>query len=61
MATSVADVGIAVILAVGGFAMSPLPAPLVPAVLAAAAVFAVLLDDLKVPLLPRVDIASAEH
>lgn len=61
VATSVADVGIAVILAVGGFAMSPLPAPLVPAVLAAAAVFAVLLDDLKVPLLPRVDIASAEH
>lgn len=59
VASSVADVGIAMTLAVGGFAMAPLPAPLVLAVLAAAAVFAVLLDTLKVPLLQRVGLASA--
>ena len=59
VASSVADVGIATTLAVGGLAMAPLPWPLVLGTLAAAAVFAFALDAVKVPLLRRVGIAPA--
>jgi len=57
VASTVADVGIATTLAVGGFAMAPLPWPLVLGTLAAAAVFAFALDAVKVPLLRHVGIA----
>jgi H+-transporting ATPase len=48
--SSVVDILIAAILAVGGIAMAPLPAVVVAAVLAEAAAFAVILDFVKVPL-----------
>jgi H+-transporting ATPase len=54
--SSVADVLIASTLAVGGIAMTPLPAPVVAGTLAAAVVFAVLLDLVKVPVFRRLRI-----
>ena len=48
IASSVADVGIIATLATGGIQMAPLPVPIAGAVLAAAAVFAVVLDQVKV-------------
>ena len=54
--SSVADIAIASILAVGGIAMIPLPALLVAGTLAAAIVFAVILDLVKVPAFRRLRI-----
>jgi H+-transporting ATPase len=54
--SSIGDVLIASTLAVGGFAMAPLPAWTVIGTLAAAAVFAVLLDLMKVPVFHRLGI-----
>jgi H+-transporting ATPase len=55
-ASSVADILIAAVLAIGGIAMAPLPALVVTAVLAAAMAFAVVLDFVKVPLFRRLQI-----
>jgi H+-transporting ATPase len=55
--SSVADVVIASILAVGGIAMTPLPASVVVSVLAAALAFAFVLDVVKVPVFARLRIA----
>ena len=57
VASSAADILIASTLALGGFAMTPLPAWLIAATLAAAAVFAVVLDLVKVPVFRRLGIA----
>ncbi len=57
IASSAADIAIASILSVGGIAMKPLPLWAVAATLAAAAVFALMLDPLKVPLFRRLRIA----
>jgi H+-transporting ATPase len=54
--SSVSDLLIASSLAVGGYGMSALPASAVAATLAAAVVFAVLLDFVKVPVLRRLSI-----
>ena len=54
--SSAADLLIASTLAVAGIAMTPLPAWVVACTLAAAAVFAILLDFLKVPLFQRLGI-----
>jgi H+-transporting ATPase len=54
--SSAIDIGIAAILAIGGIAMAPLPAPVVGATLAGAAVFAVLLDQIKLPVFARLGI-----
>jgi H+-transporting ATPase len=54
--SSVADIAIASTLAIGGVAMTPLPALLVAGTLAAAAVFAVILDLVKVPAFRRLRI-----
>ena len=48
---------IALTLAVGGIAMTPLPAVVVAGALAAAAVFAFVLDAVKVPVFARLGIA----
>ena len=56
LVSSAADIAIASILAVGGFAMRPLPAPLVLGTFAAAIAFAILLDQVKVPLFRRLGI-----
>ncbi|HUY02212.1 MAG TPA: HAD-IC family P-type ATPase [Rhodocyclaceae bacterium] len=56
--SSVADIAIASTLAVGGFAMSPLPPSVVAGTLAAAAVFAFLLDLVKVPVFARLGISD---
>jgi H+-transporting ATPase len=56
VASSVADILIAAVLAVGGIAMAPLPAVLVAAALAAAMAFAIALDFVKVPLFRRLRI-----
>ncbi len=55
--SSVADLLIASTLAVGGFAMTALPAPVVAGTLAAAIVFAVILDLVKVPVFRQLKIA----
>ena len=55
--SSVADLLIASTLAIGGIAMTPLPAWMVAGTLAAAAVFAVILDLVKVPAFRRLGIA----
>jgi H+-transporting ATPase len=55
--SSVADIAIASTLAIGGIAMIPLPALLVAGTLAAAVVFAVILDLVKVPAFRRLRIA----
>jgi H+-transporting ATPase len=57
VASSVADILIAAILAVGGIAMTPLPVLVVVGTFAAAAAFAVILDFVKVPVLRRLGIA----
>ncbi|MHB8404426.1 MAG: HAD-IC family P-type ATPase [Gammaproteobacteria bacterium] len=54
--SSVADVGIASTLAVGGIAMTPLPPLLVAATFVAAAVFAVILDLAKIPVFSHLKI-----
>jgi H+-transporting ATPase len=54
--SSVADLLIASTLAVGGIAMTPLPAWVVAGTLAAAVAFAVLLDLLKVPVFQHLKI-----
>jgi H+-transporting ATPase len=53
----VVDILIASALAVGGIAMAPLPTLLIAGVLAASAVFAVVLDAVKVPVFARLGIA----
>ena len=55
--SSVADILIASILAVGGIAMTPIPSSVVAGVLAAAVAFAFVLDVLKVPVFARLRIA----
>jgi H+-transporting ATPase len=55
--SSVADILIASLLAVSGFAMSPLPVSLVAGTLAAAAFFAFLLDVVKLQVFSRLKIA----
>jgi H+-transporting ATPase len=55
--SSIADLLIASTLAIGGIAMTPLPAWTVAGTLAAAAVFAVILDLVKVPAFRRLNIA----
>jgi hypothetical protein len=57
--SSVADIAIASTLAVGGIAMTPLPALFVAGTLAAAAVFALILDLVKVPVFARLGIARS--
>ncbi len=57
VASSVADAMIASGLAIAGVAMAPLPAPVVAGTLVGAAVFAVLLDLVKVPVLVRLGIS----
>jgi H+-transporting ATPase len=54
--SSIADLLIASTLAIGGIAMTPLPASLVVGTFAAAAVFAVILDLVKVPVFCRLGI-----
>jgi H+-transporting ATPase len=56
VASSIADILIASTLAIGGFAATPLPAWMIAATLAAAVVFAVLLDLVKVPVFRRLGI-----
>jgi H+-transporting ATPase len=57
--SSVADIAIASTLAVGGIAMTHLPVSLVAATLAAAAIFAFILDLVKVPVFARLGIAQS--
>jgi hypothetical protein len=57
--SSVTDIAIASTLAVGGIAMTRLPALLVAATLAAAAIFAFILDLVKVPVFARLGIAQS--
>ncbi len=57
LASSVADIAIASTLAVWGIAMTPLPAGTIAATLGAAMVLALLVDQVKVPLLRRLDIS----
>ncbi|MGO9390490.1 HAD-IC family P-type ATPase [Rhodoblastus sp.] len=54
--SSVADIGIASTLAVGGIAMTPLPVATVALTLATAAAFAIAMDLVKVPMFRRLDI-----
>src|SRR5487761_254103 len=56
-ASSVTDLLIASILAIGGFAMAPLPAALVAGALAAAVGFGIVLTALKIPVFRRLGIA----
>ena len=57
--SSIADVAIASTLAVGGIAMTPLPALLVAGTLAAAATFTFFMDLAKVPVFARLGIAES--
>lgn len=57
-ASSVADILIASILAIGGIAMMPLPILVIAATFAAAAAFAFVLDMVKVPVFVRLGIAQ---
>jgi H+-transporting ATPase len=57
--SSVADIAIASTLAVGGIAMTPIPVLLVGGTLAAAIIFAVLSDLVKVPVFVRLGIAQS--
>jgi len=59
--SSVADIAIASTLAVGGIAMAPLPALLVAGTLAAAVIFAFILDLVKVPVFARLGIAKSQR
>jgi H+-transporting ATPase len=58
-ASTVIDIGIAATLAIGGVAMTPLPAVLVAGTLAAAVVFAFVLDLVKVPVFAHLGIAQS--
>jgi hypothetical protein len=58
-ASSVADIAIASTLAVGGIAMTPLPTLFVAGTLAAAVIFAFILDLVKVPVFARLGIAQS--
>jgi H+-transporting ATPase len=60
-ASSVADIAIASALAVGGIAMTPLPALLVAGTLVAAVAFAVVLDFVKVPVFARLGITQSQN
>jgi hypothetical protein len=57
--STVADIAVASTLAVGGIAMAPLPVLLVTGTLAAAVLFAFILDLVKVPVLARLGIAQS--
>ncbi len=57
LASSLADISIASVLAVAGFAMTPLSPLIVGGVLAAAVVLALVLDLVKTPVFARLDIA----
>jgi H+-transporting ATPase len=57
--SSIADIAITSTLAVGGIAMTPLPALLVAGTLAAAAAFAFVLDFVKVPVFARLGITQS--
>jgi hypothetical protein len=59
--SSVADIAIASTLAVGGIAMTPIPAFLVGGTLAAAVIFAFILDVVKIPVFVRLGIAQSPH
>ena len=59
VASSIADITIASTLAVAGIAMASLPVLLVVGALAAAAVFALILDLVKVPIFARLGIAKS--
>jgi H+-transporting ATPase len=59
--SSIADIAIASTLAVGGIAMTPLPALLVAGTLGAAAAFAFVLDFVKVPVFARLGITQSRH
>jgi len=59
--SSVADIAIASALAVGGIAMTPLPALLVAGMLAAAVVFAFILDLVKLLVFARLGIAQSQR
>jgi hypothetical protein len=59
--SSFADIAIASTLAVGGIAMTPLPALLVAGTLAAAAAFAFGLDFVKVPVFARLGITRSQR
>ena len=59
--SSVADIGIASTLAIGGIAMTPLPASFVAGTLAAAAAFAFVLDFVKVPVFARLGITQSQR
>jgi H+-transporting ATPase len=56
IASSVADISIAVILAIFGVAMAPLPAEVVAAILGAAIAFAFLMDFVKFPVFRRLGV-----
>jgi H+-transporting ATPase len=56
VASSIVDLLIASTLAIGGIAMAPLPVSTVLGVLAAAVVFAIVLDLVKVPIFHRLGI-----
>jgi H+-transporting ATPase len=60
-ASSVADIAIASTLAVGGIAMTSLPALLVGGTFMAAAAFAVVLDFVKVPVFARLGITQSQN
>ena len=59
--SSVGDLLIASTLAIGGIAMAPLPAWMVVSTLAAAAVFAIVLDLAKVPVFNRLGIRQCTN
>jgi H+-transporting ATPase len=59
--SSVADIGIASTLAIGGIAMTPLPALLVAGTIAAAVAFAFVLDFVKVPVFARLGITQSRR
>ena len=56
VASSVADISIAAILAITGVAMAPLPVEVVAATLGGAIVFTFLMDFVKVPVFRRLGI-----
>ncbi|HEX7750265.1 MAG TPA: HAD-IC family P-type ATPase [Bordetella sp.] len=57
IASSIADVAIAAVLAVGGIAMTPLPVAAVAGVFLATVIFWLVLTALKIPVFARLDIA----
>ena len=59
--SSIADIAIASTLAVGGIAITPVPALLVACTLVAAAAFAFVLDFVKVPVFARLGIIQSGH